>query len=67
VVAHRGFARCAAIRESAEATSASNGWPGLWMSMTSGLYSEVTGFPFRTSLSISAQTTRCFNGVVTRR
>src|SRR5437868_13468277 len=35
-MAHRCFGRRAAIRESAEAQPASNGWPGLSMSMSSG-------------------------------
>lgn len=36
LVAHRCLRRRAAIRESAEAQSASNGWPGVSMSMTNG-------------------------------
>ena len=34
--AHRYFRTRAAIREAAEAQPATNGWPGLSMSMTTG-------------------------------
>ena len=36
MVAHHCFRRRAAMRDSAEAQPASNGWPGLSMSMTTG-------------------------------
>jgi len=35
-MAHRSFPRRAAMRDSAESQPASNGWPGLSRSMTSG-------------------------------
>ena len=66
-VAHRCFSRRPTISESAEDQPASHGWPALSMSMTSGARSEGRGFPFRASRSISAPTTRGFNGAVTSR
>src|SRR5262249_2250736 len=60
-------ARRAAIRPSADFHPASNGWPGSSRSITSGAWSDGTGFPFRASRSISAHTVRAVTGRVTSR
>ena len=60
-------ARRPAIRSAADAHPASKGCPGSSRSMTSGVWSDGSGLPFRASRSISAHTVRSASGRVTSR